>query len=220
MPEVTKRPRYYDRQVLGEEDFTLAQSYALSRHRLHNRLLHTWGIAEGLSLSYIANTSVATVNPGSAIDTLGQEIVLASPTPTPDVAGSAGKVVYVWIAYNEAPSDSRTAGGVTDNARFAEAPLIRVAETAPTPTAVILGRITVGANGKITALDEGVAPNRRRSVGAVGGSVVVDQAALNDGAPQPGVVFGGSTSGEAIASRRTAVVTNMASISSLPECRG
>jgi len=205
MPEPTKRPLYFDRQLLAQEDLSLAQGYSVSRRRQHNRSLHTWGITEGLALSFTPGSSVATLSPGCAIDALGQEIVLAAPAQTTDVTGSAGKSVFVTISYNEVPTDPRTANGVTDNVRVTEAPVIRVTEVAPTAPSsqLIVGQLTVGADGKITAASDGVDPNRRRWAGAVGGTMIVDQQHVNSGGLLPGVIFGGAGAGEGISSKRT-----------------
>src|SRR5262245_37611622 len=128
MPELTQRPRYFDRQMLAEEDFTLAQDYDLMRRRLHNRLLHTWGIANGLALSFAAGATRATVSAGEAIDSLGREIVLPANTQTPDVAAFAGKTIVVTVAYAERATDPRTSRGVTGNTRITEEPVIGVSE--------------------------------------------------------------------------------------------
>jgi endosialidase-like protein len=205
MPEPMQRPHYFDRQLLGVDDFVLAQTYDLTRRRLHNRLLHTWGITDGLALTFAAGATRASVSAGSALDNLGQEIVLASVTQTPDVSGYAGKAVFVTITYAEADTDARTANGVTGNSRTTETPIIQVSDAAPTnPGAqLIVGRLTVGADGKISASDNGVTPNIRRMAGAIAGALVVDQSQANSGTLLPGLQFGGTASGEGIASKRS-----------------
>ena len=42
-----KRLNYFDAQFLGETDFTDEQTYHLEMRRRHNRLLHSWGVADG-----------------------------------------------------------------------------------------------------------------------------------------------------------------------------
>src|SRR6266704_887881 len=101
MPELTQRPRYFDRQLLGVNDFLLAQAYDQPRRRLHNRLLHTWGVAEGLAISFTANSAQGSVGPGTAFDNLGREIVLTSATLTPSVSTMAGQTIFLTIAYAE-----------------------------------------------------------------------------------------------------------------------
>jgi hypothetical protein len=186
MPEPTKRPHYFDHQFLRDEDFTLEQAYHLTRRRLHNRVLHTWGIARGLELTFAAGASVATVSAGEAIDSEGREIVLPANTQTQDVSNLPGKTVYVTIAYGEAETDPRSDTGVTGNTRYTETPVIEVGENAPARPGerLILGRLTVGADGKITGTDDGVDPNRRRLAGAVAGDLEARSLALT----APGVV--------------------------------
>src|SRR3954447_1256616 len=101
MVELTQRPRYFDRQLLGVAEFALEQAYDQTRRRLHNRLLHTWGIAEGLSVSFAANAAQASVSPGTAFDNLGREIVLTTVTLTPAVATFAGQTVFLTLSYVE-----------------------------------------------------------------------------------------------------------------------
>ena len=40
-----KRLHYFDHQFLRADDFADEQSYHLTLRRLHNQLLHSWGIA-------------------------------------------------------------------------------------------------------------------------------------------------------------------------------
>jgi hypothetical protein len=44
---VTERPRYYPRQLMTPDDLTLEHEYIRSKLRLHNRLLHGWGVVCG-----------------------------------------------------------------------------------------------------------------------------------------------------------------------------
>ena len=78
MPDdINKRMNYFDRQFLRAADFKVEQEYHLQRHRLHNKLLHTPGVAKDLQVSGIAGTNTLTVAPGIAIDVEGREIVLS-----------------------------------------------------------------------------------------------------------------------------------------------
>ncbi|MDQ2974560.1 MAG: hypothetical protein M3R69_04000 [Acidobacteriota bacterium] len=42
-----ERPRYYARQLITSDDLTLEQDYFRSKLRLHNRMLHGWGVVCG-----------------------------------------------------------------------------------------------------------------------------------------------------------------------------
>jgi hypothetical protein len=84
----TRRNRYYTGRYLTAHDFRLEQGYFLNRHRLHNRLLHGWGIVCGLEVRPHPNPNCANhviVQPGIAIDCCGREIILEEP-----------QVVVVW----------------------------------------------------------------------------------------------------------------------------
>ena len=49
VPELT-RLRYFHGRGLSALDLRREQAYHLERHRLHNRLLHGWGIVCGLDV--------------------------------------------------------------------------------------------------------------------------------------------------------------------------
>ena len=47
---VTERNRYFTGKLLVARDLVQEQAYFLGRHRLHNRLLHGWGVVCGLEV--------------------------------------------------------------------------------------------------------------------------------------------------------------------------
>ena len=115
--------------------------------RRHQRLLHTWGIAEGLGLSFASGASRVTVAEGVAVDGEGREIVLPEDTQTADLSGFSGKTVFVTIAYDEQETDATSETGVTGNTRWTETPLVEVErgptrrpEPEPHPRAGVRGR--------------------------------------------------------------------------------
>jgi hypothetical protein len=81
----TERNRYFTGKFLTERDFAAEQEYFLSRHRLHNRLLHGSGIVCGLRVLPHRDNECAlrwvVVEGGIAIDCCGRELVLCQPTP-------------------------------------------------------------------------------------------------------------------------------------------
>lgn len=182
MAEPIKRVHYFDHQFLRESDFTAEQDYHKEMRRIHNRVLHTWGIAEGLALSFAAGASRVTVGQGIAIDGQGREIVLPVDTQTQDLSGFAGRTVFITIAYDEQQTDSTSETGVTNATRWTESPLMMVAENPPSDPSqsLILGRATVAADGTISTVNDGVDPNRRRFAGVVGGDLEVRSLALTD----------------------------------------
>src|SRR3954451_15204870 len=65
---------------MAARDFLVEQQYALSHHRLHNRLLHGWGIVCGLDIVQHPNPQCrdgwVVVRAGIGLDAYGREIVL------------------------------------------------------------------------------------------------------------------------------------------------
>lgn len=82
---VKKRNRYFTGKFMTARDFQGEQGYFLSRHRLHNRLLHGWGIVCGLEVVPHNNPECqdrwVVVCPGIALDCCGRELVLEKKTP-------------------------------------------------------------------------------------------------------------------------------------------
>ncbi len=88
-----ERNRYFTGKYMTARDFQAEQDYFLSRHRLHNRLMHGWGIVCGLEVKPHKDESCqdswVIVKPGIAIDCCGRELILKEETlvevhkPTP-----------------------------------------------------------------------------------------------------------------------------------------
>lgn len=68
-----KRPRYFDRQQLSAEDFSLAQNNHLERDRQLSQHLHGWGIVCGATVQQQARLRVA-VSRGFGITPSGQDL--------------------------------------------------------------------------------------------------------------------------------------------------
>jgi hypothetical protein len=183
-----KRLHYFDHQFLVEGDFTDEQNYHIDMRRRLNRLMHTFGIVEGLQVTKLNNNAVR-VSPGAAIDSSGREMIVLPPPepplPSQDVDLSnatlfpANSTVFITIAYQELqlPEDQKTNAGVTGVTRFTERPVIQ-AVTAPPPTdgsVIRLATFTLDGSrnvpGSIGAiLDGGV----RQAVLTKGGLVSID----------------------------------------------
>lgn len=176
-----KRLHYFNGQFLKEPDFTDEQAYHMDRRRRHNSLLHTWGVAQGLTLSYITGEKVVTVSEGVAFDAQGREIVLANDFTTPELPDGQ---LYITIAYAEQEADAVTLDDVTGDThtRWTETPDIEVSATAPVSGDVgvklILGRVTVNS-GEVTGFDDGDEPNKRHVAGVVGGDLQVSSLILS-----------------------------------------
>ncbi|MCG8353891.1 MAG: hypothetical protein MI924_39505 [Chloroflexales bacterium] len=79
----TKRQRYFTGKYMSAQDFADEQRYHLSRHRLHNRILHGWGVVCGLRVKRHPNPDCkhwAVVRAGIAIDCCGRELILHQDT--------------------------------------------------------------------------------------------------------------------------------------------
>ena len=65
---------------MAARDFKADQSYMISHHRLHNRLLHGWGIVCGLEVEHHPNPACRSrwirVTAGVAIDCYGRELIV------------------------------------------------------------------------------------------------------------------------------------------------
>jgi hypothetical protein len=170
MADTVKRLNYFDHQFLRRQDFADEQAYHLAQRRTHNRLLHTPGVAGGLELKLASGGRQLVVGEGVAVDAQGREIVLAADSAPIDLAPSAGKTVYVTLAYAEREIDPSAETGVQGNRRVEEAPDIQLTTDAPANAGLtlVLGRVKVDKDGTGTA-DAGEGAARRRAAGGGGG---------------------------------------------------
>jgi hypothetical protein len=73
------RNRYAYGQLLSVDDLNREQEYNRSKHRRHNRLLHGFGVVNGLDVGVESGSPgdlIVAVTPGVAIDANGEELVL------------------------------------------------------------------------------------------------------------------------------------------------
>ncbi|CCI03979.1 tail fiber domain-containing protein [Microcystis aeruginosa] len=183
MANPIKRLNYFNGQFLRAPDFTEEQTYHLEMRRRHNENLHTWGIADGLKLQYTIGSSQIEIAEGMAIDSKGREIVLVEKA-NKDLSGFVNKTVYVTIAHEYKQVDKTNETGVEGFTRVQEIPTIKISENPPSAdqlsVQLILGRVTVNNEGKITATDEGEGVNRRRAAGVVAGDLEARSLTLTD----------------------------------------
>ncbi len=95
-----ERPHFYTGRLLTAADFQQDQEYFRAKRRLHNRLLHGWGVVTGLQVSESAGTLI--VSAGLALDCAGNELVLAEDKHIA-LSNVAGRQ-YVTIQYAEVPT--------------------------------------------------------------------------------------------------------------------
>jgi hypothetical protein len=181
-----KRPNWFDRQFVRAQDFADGEDYALDRRRRHVRLLHTPGVAEGLRVSGAVGDTTVTVAAGTAVDTLGREIVVLSPPP-PLALPAEPTRAEVYLVYDEFPDDPSTDPGVEGFTRIREVPSLAIrAFTAaggdPVPESrgeqpvpgILLAALRL-ADGVLQAAPDN---NVRTVAGAVLGTAAVDGISL------------------------------------------
>src|SRR2546425_478010 len=179
---VTKRGHSSAPQFLQVDDFTLEQDYHKEMRRRHNRLFHTWGVAEGLAVDFPAGGASVTVGEGTAYDGQGRELVLMRELPLDLSSHPADADVYVTIAYRETPSDHSDATGAEGYSRWTEDPLVAASDTAPGDPSQVLVLARVQRTGTEV---RGIATSDRRLAGAVGGDLLARSVTLSDPARAP-----------------------------------
>jgi hypothetical protein len=162
------RPRFYEGQYLGADDLSTVVAYLRTAQARHALGAHTWGIAIGLQLTEksapggVKRVEV-TLQPGFAWDGFARPIANGRPTRLnedlfaaipyhpvlDDVAGGGtGRLVEVWIAYDETASGNPPPGFETcatddQHARIGETFRFEIGQQ---PLARQRGRVTIGTN--------------------------------------------------------------------------
>ena len=83
---VAELPRYYPRQLITSDDLTLEQEYFRNKLRMHNRMLHGWGVVCGAQVCMVPRANgngngefepwKVYVKPGYILGPCGDEIVI------------------------------------------------------------------------------------------------------------------------------------------------
>jgi hypothetical protein len=147
-----KRPKYFQSQFLIVRDFEAEQTYHREMLSRHNSLMHDWGVVRDGLVVTRTDTGFK-ISPGSAIDNLGQEIILESEyTPASDQV-PAGQDVFITIAFDEKPSGDSLdkyppPGGTQDVTRMIQSPKI-VATASPVTDGTVIILARVKANGDV-----------------------------------------------------------------------
>lgn len=191
MPEV-KRLNYFNHQFLDAKDFQEEQAYHIRMRRLHNRLLHRWGIVEGLAVREHGEHTV-TVEPGVAIDGEGREIVLAeSLTREIQHAGGSGPA-YVTIGYLETfhDDDKQSAGGAEGYRRVVESHEIHGRRQTPPEdgSVVVLARVHLDGEDRVREIDPSVRRHAGSAIAAESiGSRELKQSSVTEGHLAPDLI--------------------------------
>ena len=175
MADPIKRLRYFDHQFLHANDFTDEQSYELSMRRRHNRTLHTPGIADGLDVSFKSGETKVTVQPGTAYDGDGNEIVVLDITDVDLQSLASDATGYLTVKYNEVATDKVNSAGVNDFTRVTETPVFEFDTKLPTkPTMSLLLAVVTRQGKQVTKLD----PSARLIAGARAGDLVANSLSI------------------------------------------
>jgi hypothetical protein len=165
LPKLPKRPDYFQAQFLVVRDFQDEQTYHAEMLWRHNRGLHEWGVVrDGLQVSMTSDKKNLSISPGSAIDSLGREIVLEADqllsidkvTSQFDKALSSPQDVFITISFHEVDSNaSEDKYPGTDNVtRQMQSPIIAAAKSPVTDGSVItVARVSVTSSNEVSQPD-------------------------------------------------------------------
>jgi hypothetical protein len=98
---VLQRPAFFDGQRLTADDLAAVQDYDRELRWLHNRSLHGWGVARGLTVSGERGAASIDVAPGYALDSMGRELVVAEPVSLPVPPVAAASSWYLTATYRD-----------------------------------------------------------------------------------------------------------------------
>src|SRR5690554_6001767 len=96
-----ERLAFFEGQRLTDIDLSALQSYLREIDRLHNRALHSWGIALGFEVTGARGERTVTVQPGYALDCNGRELILAEETVLEIPADSELTSYFLTVSYAE-----------------------------------------------------------------------------------------------------------------------
>jgi len=165
-----KRVHYFDHQFLKVHDFQAEQNYHLEMRRLHNRLLHGWGVVDGLEVKQKGKRDI-TIEPGMAMDSQGREILVSSPVTCKLVSVESNTHVFIALGYQETweESDHYSSGGIEDYTRVTESLKIEeMKEPLRDGSLITLARVHLNENGHILNVETDVRSLVASRLGSVG----------------------------------------------------
>ena len=156
-----ERPRYFTGQMLTPEDLDQEQEYFRERARRHNRLLHGWGVVDGLGVEQGPGKNRLTIGPGYALDPHGDEIVVERPVTVDLSARLRGKRLHVAVRYDERPSRPVPTPTGEEHTRVCETFAVEIVARVPTKSRLVfLAELELGPAGRIVSIGAG----RRREL--------------------------------------------------------
>jgi hypothetical protein len=178
-----QRVHYFPGEVLQTDDFVCEQQYNMESRTLLSSSLHTWGIANGLTVSRQggSQSNQLTVDAGLAIDELGRQIVLNAPQIVQIQAAKGVETVYLTIRYHEVYGDYSDKSGVAGYKRIVQQPLLEYLPALPQPGInILLAIVCFSAQGGIADLSFKHGEFERRHVGSRSGRIQLVTAAGNE----------------------------------------
>jgi hypothetical protein len=179
-----KRVNYFAGETLQTDDFICEQQYHMELRTLLNSSLHTWGIANGLTvrLEGGSQSNQLKVDPGMAIDQLGRQIVLTASQIVQFHGVKGGQTVYLTIRYQEVYADYTEESGVSGYKRIVQQPKLEYLPTLEEPGIhILLAVVCFSAEGSIDDLTFKRGKFERRHVGSrIGRIQLVTEAAENE----------------------------------------
>ncbi|NEO15011.1 MULTISPECIES: tail fiber domain-containing protein [unclassified Moorena] len=225
-----QRPNYFTSQFLVEEDFKDEQAYHRDMRLRHNRLLHEWGVVEGLEVTRAGDKKIA-VSKGMAIDKDGQEIIVLPNCTVPDTINTINldglplkATIEITVMYREIKDKGYRVGSEIKYTRTTERPkfviygsntsqdnlqdgnvdLKNADSPPPEDNVILLARVTLDNDGKISAVDNYVRKLAGAKLstadafrvrydynffGANQDALVIEQRDLNHPNPDGGIAF-------------------------------
>lgn len=163
------RTHYFSGESLLTDDFVCEQQYNMEMLALLNSSLRTWGVAQGLEVSWQAGSqsTQVTVSAGMAIDRLGRQIVLTNGEVLKLDGAPAGSTVYLTIRYNEVYADYSVESGVSGYKRIVQQPVLEYLRTLQEPGInILLAVVNMSSHGGIDSLTYRLGVDERRYVGS------------------------------------------------------
>jgi hypothetical protein len=170
MPDdINKRMNYFDRQFLRAADFKVEQDYHLKRHRLHNKLLHTPGVAgeNDFKVTGEPGTNALIVAAGIAIDEDGREIVLSQQQHERIPPQTQPGTYELTVRLEEGESDPSSDPGVKGATRIKEEPTFELlAPNMVKPPMLRLATVEVDPAGTLKSPPTSIRAFAGTSIGA------------------------------------------------------
>jgi len=150
-----QRPNYFSGEALVTQDFVCEQQYHMTIQRLNNSSLYTYGVATGLDVYWnaAANANQVEVSAGTAIDSLGRQIILQRPEVVQLTGIEPGATYFLTISYYEEYADYADETGVAGYKRVVEVPRIRYVRNLQEPGQnILLAVIVFSSNAVINSI--------------------------------------------------------------------